>query len=170
MATLNNLGTGAGVAADNRQYESGCEMDTIANMLFGRSVFTLLVLFTPTSGVNNGVTRENIDSFLYPGRTNARNCLHLASELKEMGIWADVVNLHRAEEPRLGWGYDRVVIGVPIRYTYYHSAFQEFVKKYATRLQRNAERLYSVNPWRVAEKRRRRPTATRVSLMSSVAT
>ncbi len=26
---------------------------------------------------------------------------YLASELKEMGIWADVVNLHRAEEPDL---------------------------------------------------------------------
>lgn len=35
---------------------------------------------------------------------------YLASELKEMGIWADVVNLHRAEEP--DWdSYDRVVIG-----------------------------------------------------------
>ncbi|MGS8589357.1 flavodoxin domain-containing protein, partial [Salmonella enterica subsp. enterica serovar Infantis] len=32
---------------------------------------------------------------------------YLASELKEMGIWDDVVNLHLAEEP--DWdSYDRV--------------------------------------------------------------
>ncbi|SQD07980.1 protoporphyrinogen oxidase [Escherichia coli] len=30
--------------------------------------------------------------------------------------------------------YDRVVIGASIRYGHYHSAFQEFVKKHATRL------------------------------------
>ncbi|MDI5829677.1 hypothetical protein MJN51_37470, partial [Salmonella enterica subsp. enterica serovar Kentucky] len=37
--------------------------------------YSLCWYFLPRlSGVNNGVTRENIDSFLYPGRTNARNC------------------------------------------------------------------------------------------------
>ncbi len=59
----------------------------IANMLFGRlEVFTLLVLFTRLSGVNDGVIRENINSFLNKGRTNARDCLLPASELKELGI------------------------------------------------------------------------------------
>ncbi len=58
---------------------------------------------------------------------------YLASELKELGIQADVANVHRIEEPQ--WeNYDRVVIGASIRYGHYHSAFQEFVKKHATRL------------------------------------
>ena len=58
---------------------------------------------------------------------------YLASELKELGIQTDVANVHRIEEPQ--WeNYDRVVIGASIRYGHYHSAFQEFVKKHATRL------------------------------------
>lgn len=53
---------------------------------------------------------------------------YLASELKELGVCTDVVNLHRTEEP--DWErYDRVVIGASIRYGHYHSAFLEFVKK-----------------------------------------
>lgn len=83
--------------------------------------------------MNDGVIRENINSFLNKGRTNARDCLYLASELKELGIQADVANVHRIEEPQ--WeNYDRVVIGASIRYGHYHSAFQEFVKKHATQL------------------------------------
>ena len=40
---------------------------------------------------------------------------YLASELKELGIQADVANVHRIEEPQ--WeNYDRVVIGASIRY------------------------------------------------------
>lgn len=96
---------------------------------------------------------------------------YLASELKDMGIWADVVNLHRAEEP--DWdSYDRVVIGASIRYGHYHSAFQEFVKKYATRLNGMPSAFYSVNPVaRKAENGRRRLTATRGSFNElSVAT
>lgn len=52
---------------------------------------------------------------------------YLASELKELGIRADVANVHRIEEPQ--WeNYDRVVIGASIRYGHYHSAFQNLSK------------------------------------------
>ncbi|WP_412098263.1 potassium transporter TrkG [Citrobacter portucalensis] len=73
VATLNNLGPGLGVVADNfASMNPVAKWILIANMLFGRlEVFTLLVLFTLPSGVNNGVTRENTDSFFFPGRTNA---------------------------------------------------------------------------------------------------
>lgn len=68
---------------------------------------------------------------------------YLASELKELGIQADVANVHRIEEPQ--WeNYDRVVIGASIRYGHYHSAFQEFVKKHATRLNSMPSAFYSV--------------------------
>ncbi len=105
-------------------------------MLFGRLKYSLCWYFLPRlSGVNNGATRENIDSF-YPGRTNARNCSIWLLNSKRWGSGADVVNLHRAEERRDS--YDRVVIGASIRYCgHYHSAFQEFVMKYATRLNGN---------------------------------
>lgn len=76
VATLNNLGPGLVVADNFASMNPVAKWILIANMLFGRlEVFTLLVLLPRLSGVNNGVTRENIDSFLYPGRTNARNCL-----------------------------------------------------------------------------------------------
>ncbi|MDA8501303.1 MULTISPECIES: menaquinone-dependent protoporphyrinogen IX dehydrogenase [unclassified Citrobacter] len=69
---------------------------------------------------------------------------YLASELKELGVWADVMNLHRTEEPE--WkNYDSVVIGASIRYGHYHSAFQEFVKKHATQLNTMPSAFYSVN-------------------------
>ena len=59
-------------------------------------------------------------------------------------IQADVANVHRIEEPQ--WeNYDRVVIGASIRYGHYHSAFQEFVKKHATRLNSMPSAFYSVN-------------------------
>ena len=52
--------------------------------------------------------------------------------------------MHRIEEPQ--WeNYDRVVIGASIRYGHYHSAFQEFVKKHATRLNSMPSAFYSVN-------------------------
>ncbi len=61
------------------------------------------------------VTRiENIDSFLYRDGQTREIASYLASELKEMGIWADVVNLHRAES-RTGIAMI-VVIGASIRY------------------------------------------------------
>ena len=69
---------------------------------------------------------------------------YLASELKELGIQTDVANVHRIEEPQ--WeNYDRVVIGASIRYGHYHSAFQEFVKKHATRLNSMPSAFYSLN-------------------------
>ena len=69
---------------------------------------------------------------------------YLASELKELGIQADVANVHRIEEPQ--WeNYDRVVIGASIRYGHYHSAFQAFVKKHATQLNSMPSAFYSVN-------------------------
>lgn len=88
---------------------------------------------------------------------------YLASELKELGICTDVVNLHRTDEP--DWErYDRVVIGASIRYGHYHSAFLEFVKKHATRLNRMPSAFYSVNRSRENRKSgRRKPTATRAS-------
>ncbi len=80
---------------------------------------------------------------------------YLASELKELGIQADVANVHRIEEPQ--WeNYDRVVIGASIRYGHYHSAFQEFVKKHATRLNSMPSAFYSVNL--VARKPEKRST------------
>lgn len=50
VATLNNLGPGLGVVADNfTSMNPVAKWILIANMLFGRlEVFTLLVLFTPT--------------------------------------------------------------------------------------------------------------------------
>lgn len=58
---------------------------------------------------------------------------YLASELKEQGIYADVVNLNRAEE--IVWqDYDRVVIGASIRYGHFHPAVDRFVKKHAATL------------------------------------
>ncbi|HIC1895889.1 menaquinone-dependent protoporphyrinogen IX dehydrogenase [Citrobacter freundii] len=93
---------------------------------------------------------------------------YLASELKELGIWADVVNLHRTAEP--DWqNYDSVVIGASIRYGHYHAAFQEFVKKHATRLNSMPSAFYSVNL--VARKPEKRTPQTnsyaRKFLMSS---
>lgn len=56
-----------------------------------------------------------------------REIASTASELKELGIRADVANVHRIEEPQ--WeNYDRVVIGASIRYGHYHSAFQNLSK------------------------------------------
>ncbi|MBJ3593752.1 menaquinone-dependent protoporphyrinogen IX dehydrogenase [Salmonella enterica subsp. enterica serovar Saintpaul] len=93
---------------------------------------------------------------------------YLASELKELGVWADVVNLHRTDEP--DWkNYDSVVIGASIRYGHYHSAFQEFVKKHATQLNAMPSAFYSVNL--VARKPEKRTPQTnsyaRKFLMSS---
>lgn len=69
---------------------------------------------------------------------------YLASELKELGVWADVVNLHWTAEP--DWEkYDRVVIGASIRYGHYHAAFLAFVKKHAARLNGMPSAFYSVN-------------------------
>ena len=85
---------------------------------------------------------------------------YLASELKELGIQADVANVHRIEEPQ--WeNYDRVVIGASIRYGHYHSAFQAFVKKHATQLN-SMPSAFTLSTWWHASRRSGlcRPTAT----------
>ncbi len=69
-----------------------------------------LILFS----TRDGQTRE-IASFL-------------ASELKELGIDADTLNLNRTDV--VEWHhYDRVVIGASIRYGHFHPAVDRFVKK-----------------------------------------
>ncbi len=77
----------------------------------------------------------------------------LASELKEQGIYADVVNLNRTEE--IAWQeYDRVVIGASIRYGHFHPALDRFVKKHVAMLNNLPGAFYSVNlVARKAEKR-----------------
>ncbi|HBX12864.1 MAG TPA: protoporphyrinogen oxidase, partial [Leclercia adecarboxylata] len=57
----------------------------------------------------------------------------LASELKEQGIYSDVINLNRTDE--IAWQeYDRVVIGASIRYGHFHPAVDRFVKKHVATL------------------------------------
>nr|WP_318384863.1 menaquinone-dependent protoporphyrinogen IX dehydrogenase [uncultured Enterobacter sp.] len=85
-----------------------------------------LILFS----TRDGQTRE-IASFL-------------ASELNELGVYADVVNLNRAEE--IAWAsYDRVVIGASIRYGHFHPALDRFVKKHLQALNTLPSAFYSVN-------------------------
>jgi menaquinone-dependent protoporphyrinogen oxidase len=69
---------------------------------------------------------------------------YLASELKEQGIYADVVNLNRTEE--ITWqDYDRVVIGASIRYGHFHPALDRFVKKHMATLNSLPGAFFSVN-------------------------
>lgn len=69
---------------------------------------------------------------------------YLASELKEQGVYADVVNLNRTEE--IQWAdYDRVVIGASIRYGHFHPALDRFVKKHLDTLNSLPGAFYSVN-------------------------
>jgi len=77
----------------------------------------------------------------------------LASELKEQGIYADVINLNRTEE--IAWQeYDRVVIGASIRYGHFHPAVDRFVKKHTATLNCLPGAFFSVNlVARKAEKR-----------------
>lgn len=68
----------------------------------------------------------------------------LASELKEIGVCADVVNLNRTQE--IDWGkYERVVIGASIRYGHFHPALAHFVKKHLQQLNTLPGAFYSVN-------------------------
>ena len=78
---------------------------------------------------------------------------YLASELKEQGIYSDVVNLNRAEQ--IAWqDYDRVVIGASIRYGHFHPALDSFVRKHLAALSQLPGAFYSVNlVARKAEKR-----------------
>ncbi|WP_342322709.1 menaquinone-dependent protoporphyrinogen IX dehydrogenase [Kosakonia sp. BYX6] len=69
---------------------------------------------------------------------------YLASELKELGVHADVVNLNRT--PDIEWdNYDRVVIGASIRYGHFHPALASFVKKHQQKLNALPSAFYSVN-------------------------
>ena len=85
-----------------------------------------LILFS----TRDGQTRE-IASFL-------------ASELKELGIDADTLNLNRTDV--VEWHhYDRVVIGASIRYGHFHPAVDRFVKKHLAALQALPGAFFSVN-------------------------
>ena len=85
-----------------------------------------LILFS----TRDGQTRE-IASFL-------------ASELKELGVDADTLNLNRADA--VAWhDYDRVVIGASIRYGHFHPAVDRFVKKHLQSLNALPGAFFSVN-------------------------
>jgi len=85
-----------------------------------------LILFS----TRDGQTRE-IASFI-------------ASELKEQGVDADVMNLHRAET--IDWSlYNKVVIGASIRYGHFHAALDAFVKKHHAELNALPGAFFSVN-------------------------
>lgn len=88
---------------------------------------------------------------------------YLASELKELGIYSDVVNLNRTEQ--ITWqDYDRVVIGASIRYGHFHPALDRFVKKHTAVLNKLPGRSTRSTWWRAKQKSvHRRPTATRAS-------
>ncbi len=77
----------------------------------------------------------------------------IASELKEQGIYTDLVNLNRTDV--VDWSlYDRVVIGASIRYGHYHPALERFVKKHLQALASLPGAFFSVNlVARKAEKR-----------------
>lgn len=104
-----------------------------------------LILFS----TRDGQTRE-IASFL-------------ASELKELGIDADTLNLNRTDV--VEWHhYDRVVIGASIRYGHFHPAVDRFVKSIWHHCRRCREHSSLLTWWRVNPRSaRRRPTAIRVS-------
>lgn len=88
---------------------------------------------------------------------------YLASELKELGIYSDVVNLNRTEQ--IAWqDYDRVVIGASIRYGHFHPALDRFVKKHTAELAGCLAR-FTRSTWLPVKQRsvRRRLTAIRVS-------
>ncbi|VUS54435.1 menaquinone-dependent protoporphyrinogen IX dehydrogenase [Klebsiella spallanzanii] len=69
---------------------------------------------------------------------------YLASELKELGIDTDTVDLNRTHD--IAWPqYDRVVIGASIRYGHFHPALERFVKKHLQSLQSLPGAFFSVN-------------------------
>jgi len=69
---------------------------------------------------------------------------YIASELSELAVGTDVVNLNRAEE--INWAsYDRVVIGASIRYGHFHPALDRFVKKHLQELAARPGAFFSVN-------------------------
>lgn len=69
---------------------------------------------------------------------------YLASELKEIGVDTDVVDLNRVQE--ICWDkYERVVIGASIRYGHFHPALERFVKRHQQKLNTLPGAFYSVN-------------------------
>lgn len=69
---------------------------------------------------------------------------YIASDLSELAVDTDVVNLNRAEE--INWAsYDRVVIGASIRYGHFHPALHRFVKKHLQELAARPGAFFSVN-------------------------
>lgn len=69
---------------------------------------------------------------------------YIASELNELGIESDVVNLHRSGD--IAWeNYERVVIGASIRYGHFHSSVAAFVKKHQQALNNIPSAFFSVN-------------------------
>ncbi|MCT4709574.1 menaquinone-dependent protoporphyrinogen IX dehydrogenase [Enterobacteriaceae bacterium H11S18] len=69
---------------------------------------------------------------------------YISSELKELGVESEVMNLHRCEE--IAWSnYDRVIIGASIRYGHFHSCVETFVKKHQQALQAIPSAFFSVN-------------------------
>lgn len=69
---------------------------------------------------------------------------YIASELKELGVESDVVNLHRNGD--IDWSnYDRVVIGASIRYGHFHASVDAFVKKHQQALNAIPSAFFSVN-------------------------
>ncbi len=136
----------------------------IANTLFGRlEVFTLLVLFTQHSGVSKETLVKTLIPFSTRDGQTREIASYLASELKELGIYSDVVNLNRTEQ--IAWqDYDRVVIGASIRYGHFHPALDCFVKS----IRRNSLSClvrFTRSTWLPVKQRsvRRRLTAIRVS-------
>ncbi|KNC10913.1 protoporphyrinogen oxidase [Klebsiella sp. RIT-PI-d] len=92
----------------------------------------------------------------------------IASELKEQGIYSDLVNLNRTDD--IDWAlYDRVVIGASIRYGHYHPALESFIKKHLHALESLPGAFFSVNlVARKAEKRTPQTNSyTRKFLLSS---
>jgi len=92
----------------------------------------------------------------------------IASELKELGVYADLINLNRTDE--IDWhNYERVVIGASIRYGHFHPALTRFVNKHADILNSLPGAFYSVNlVARKAEKRTPQTNSyTRKFLLSS---
>lgn len=72
VATLNNLGPGLGVVADNfATMNPVAKWILIANMLFGRlKCSPYWCSLPPLSGANNRSARENFNSLLHPRRAD----------------------------------------------------------------------------------------------------
>ena len=69
---------------------------------------------------------------------------YLASELNNLGVNTEVVDLHNASQ--VDWNnYERVVIGASIRYGHFHPRLNQFVKKHHQKLNTLPSAFFSVN-------------------------